>query len=1138
MIGATMNSVANANGSNCANYNLPPGETATASLNLAADQTVIAAYLYWSSYLGNQADMQVTFNGTPINADQTYRDSFQAYNFYTCVTDVSTIVQATGSGDYTVGDLDINRSSNCTVSYGGWGMIVVYEDPDLDKNSVNIYEGFRGITTNAGRPPITIPINDLLVANDTGSLLGLLAWEGDRSIGPPAYDELVRFNGNVLSTPMNPGDNLFNGTNSFTGDEELYNMDLDGFDIDDYVDIGDESAEIYIESEQDLVLMNVIAFTLNNELPDATVQFDNLSAPGCDQSQVTIDFSVLNVNSNDVLPANTSIKFYIDDVSTAPLSEEFTTADIPIDGSESLTTTFDIPPGSPETFTIIATVNLDENGEKIFLELNSNNNVTEVEYTAPQNYNVTDEAAICDNETFELIDGTIVEDAGEYTATIPAMNGCDSTVVLTLLVNPLPNAQPAELVECSDNNQATFDLTDAENQFNNGNDYSYTFHETEDDAENDENEIPASYNATGTTSTVYVRTLNEFNCYNVSPIELFIAANPTIGTIANEEVCDNDNDQQVDFDLTTKNSEILNGEDPADFDIYFFENDTDAENGNYANAINDPENYSFSTTPTTIYIRLESLLTGNCFSTSSFTISILDSPPISNAEVTVANCSVGTTGFFNLTDLALEIANGDNSMDVTFYPSVPDAENDNGVITNPGNYESPTATIGAVVTDPTNGCRSVASVELTVIPEPLESNQVLEACATNEDNTTALFDLAQFTDEIIGNVENVTVTYHENETEADNGNNPIGDPANYESVSQIVYARAETSSNGTVCYSLSEIDITVNARPEPNSITYSLCSSSEDQSFDLQSQNELIIANANNYSITYFDSEDNAINNNGAGSIASPYTSSSTTIYARVVETATNCFGVSEIELIVEENPSIIVDTELFTECQQNGSASFSLPDYLSVLETDYPQYGFSFYSTESDAVQQTGAITGTQTSTENVTVFLRVDASSTTCFIVEEITLTVAPIPLLDEGDVIICLNNGYTLPNGEQVFEPGLYERFIIDPDTNCDLQTRTNLILGDVMFPNAFAPNLNNQNEQFRPVPGEECVGEVTDYNLKVFNRWGEIVFETENFSEGWNGMFNNAPAQAGIYIYTCTFTFLGEEREMNGTMKLLR
>jgi hypothetical protein len=70
--------------------------------------------------------------------------------------------------------------------------------------------------------------------------------------------------------PLNPVDNAFNGTNSFTGSTSLYNMDLDVYTIQNNINIGDTSAQIQLTSGQDFVMINAIVTKLNSQLPDAT----------------------------------------------------------------------------------------------------------------------------------------------------------------------------------------------------------------------------------------------------------------------------------------------------------------------------------------------------------------------------------------------------------------------------------------------------------------------------------------------------------------------------------------------------------------------------------------------------------------------------------------------------------------------------------------------------------------------------------------------------------------------------------------------------------------------------------------------------------------------------------------------------
>ncbi len=75
-----------------------------------------------------------------------------------------------------------------------------------------------------------------------------------------------------------------------------------------------------------------------------------------------------------------------------------------------------------------------------------------------------------------------------------------------------------------------------------------------------------------------------------------------------------------------------------------------------------------------------------------------------------------------------------------------------------------------------------------------------------------------------------------------------------------------------------------------------------------------------------------------------------------------------------------------------------------------------------------------------------------------------------------------------------------------------TETNLAC-KIFVPNAFSPNEDGINDVFQPFLG--CP--VDQYDLKVFNRWGKIVFESTNPDDAWDGNVNGKPAASEMYVY---------------------
>ena len=90
-----------------------------------------------------------------------------------------------------------------------------------------------------------------------------------------------------------------------------------------------------------------------------------------------------------------------------------------------------------------------------------------------------------------------------------------------------------------------------------------------------------------------------------------------------------------------------------------------------------------------------------------------------------------------------------------------------------------------------------------------------------------------------------------------------------------------------------------------------------------------------------------------------------------------------------------------------------------------------------------------------------------------------------------------------------------------------------LQDVIFPNAFTPNGDGVNELFT-IGGSE----VTAFRLYVFNRWGEMIFSSEDQAEGWDGSSKGQPVQEGFYNFLLNYSIGNAERSKTGSIYLYR
>ena len=686
-------------------------------------------------------------------------------------------------------------------------------------------------------------------------------------------------------------------------------------------------------------------------------------------------------------------------------------------------------------------------------------------------YHLSQEDANSGNNPLDTIYTTVVPDLQTIFVRIvndlTAITGCYSTTPFDLVVVSPPNAiTPNDFEYCDEDadGYGLFDLTELDAEITGSlSNLIISYHETEAEALNNVNAIVGDYsNIVPYQQTIYVRiedTTITTPCYRYLEFQLIVNDVPQIELNPEPlEVCDDDTDGFAVFDLSLSDTEILNGLDPLEFEITYYETFVDAELKQ--NELLTPLNFT-NTTPTTqtIFVRVENLTT-ECFKAIALPL-IVNPLPVIIQPVPLELCDDAVADqitIFDLTDKNLEITNSDGSLEVVYYTTLLDAENATNAIADPTTYTNTAIgtaaanpqTLHVRVTDLDTGCYDLTTLTIRVLPNPtpnMNPDNLIACDDTNSGDGIEVFDLTTYETLIVNGEGNVSPTYHQSLEDALDGLNAIPNPTNYsntETPLQTIYVRV--TNDLTACFTVLDFDLIVN--PIPNAIAiddFISCELNTDDvyDFDLESQSSLILGGQDPalFEVTYHTNLADA--DSGINFLGSPYTNISDpqTIYVSVENINTGCRNTTvQFNLAVHEAALASSPLAAYTLCDDNVETDgnptndrvqfdLSTQNNFVLNGQDPVDYTVRYYASQSDAEQAINELpTLFENSVNPQLIIARVDndtqvldssgtlIDSSICYETAEVTLEVNPLPVVEiEDDYLLCVDL-----NGTEVLSP----------------------------------------------------------------------------------------------------------------------
>ena len=407
----------------------------------------------------------------------------------------------------------------------------------------------------------------------------------------------------------------------------------------------------------------------------------------------------------------------------------------------------------------------------------------------------------------------------------------DTQFELDIFTTPTP-IQPPNMILCDDDNNGSmpFDLTSQNGIINTEPNMAITYHASQSDADLNLNPITSPFESGF--STIFVRVENTLHteCYDTTSfgLEVYDSAFPLdSASITSLAFCDNtsvgsDTDGVIEFNLTERTTDILNGQAASEFTLTYFT----TANYDPASEILDPINFQNTVIGgQTIYVRMTNNLESTCYAETSFAIEVFELPVI-QPNMTFKNCDEdgNPDGFtdYNLEEANDYITNGATDVTVTYYLSMTDADAGSNAV-NPSPFNNATAATVYARVETADGCHRVSTVSLEVSTTsfPAGYNYTLETC--DDDDTIDglhLFDLTQASSDMIAQFpsgQNLSVHYYRNQTDAQLEQNEIVSQSDYMSetaFNQILYVRVESNDNGA-CFGVGPfLELIVYDRPE------------------------------------------------------------------------------------------------------------------------------------------------------------------------------------------------------------------------------------------------------------------------------------------------------------------------------------
>ncbi|WP_179320616.1 T9SS type B sorting domain-containing protein [Winogradskyella helgolandensis] len=393
-----------------------------------------------------------------------------------------------------------------------------------------------------------------------------------------------------------------------------------------------------------------------------------------------------------------------------------------------------------------------------------------------------------------------------------AQNSCFKVAPMHVEVKQAPLFNyPSDVFECDVEKTgfATTNLIDKITEINEGSstELSISFHLTPLNAEIGTNPIPLIYTTTNNPQLIYTHIENiNTGCVEIATFNINTLSLPEVQYNKQLVACGNNENYTQQWNLTQIELEVLQG---RQYNIGFSYFETEDDLNMDINPIVNPETYTNTSNPQTLYAKITNASTG-CFDSVPFEL-ITNSPPEINRFETFNSCE-NEDYSINLLDVNELLVDNTYNVMINYFSNEADAEANENALDSNYIYTNTTETLYTRVEYNTTHCYIVYPFQLVINPLPIAHQpNDLSVCDDDFDGFAEI-NLTNQNAVILGgqNPDNFLITYYNSEIEAIQGNQPI-ETTHITQTNETIFVRLENSTSG--CYAITQFSTIVEDLP-------------------------------------------------------------------------------------------------------------------------------------------------------------------------------------------------------------------------------------------------------------------------------------------------------------------------------------